>query len=76
MTNRTPTRRAAGVALAIVAFAAGFGAATSVQAGPVVDKIKERGVIRVGVGSEPGFFTPTPTASGRASSSTSAARSR
>jgi general L-amino acid transport system substrate-binding protein len=58
MTKKTPIGRAAGVALAIVAFAAGFCAATSVQAGPVVDKIKQRGVIRVGVGSELGFSAP------------------
>ena len=58
MTNKPSIRRAAGVALAIAALAAGFGAATSADAGPVLDKIKQRGVIRVGVGSQPGFFSP------------------
>jgi general L-amino acid transport system substrate-binding protein len=28
------------------------------HAGPTLDKIKERGVIKVGVGTTPGFFTP------------------
>ena len=60
MTKKTPIRRALGVTLAIAAFAAGFGAATSVQAGPTVDQIKQRGVIRVGVGAEPGFSGLAP----------------
>ena len=58
MTKQTPIRRAAGVALAIVALAAGLGAATSAQAGPTVDQIKQRGVINVGVGTQAGFFAP------------------
>ena len=47
-----------GFALAIAALALGIGIAAPVEAGPVLDKIKERGVIRVGVGSQPGFFSP------------------
>ena len=39
--------RAASAALALAAFAAGFGAATSAQAGSTVDQIKQRGIIRV-----------------------------
>ena len=58
MTKKTPIRRTVGVALAILALAVGFGAATSVQAGPIVDKIKQHGVIRVGVGTQAGFFAP------------------
>jgi len=57
MSKRTPIRRVAGT-LAIAALAAGFGAATSVRAGPTVDQIKQRGVINVGVGTQPGFFAP------------------
>jgi general L-amino acid transport system substrate-binding protein len=53
-----PTRRAASGGLALVFAAFGIGAATSAYAGPVLDKIKERGAIRVGVGSQPGFFSP------------------
>ncbi len=45
-----------GVAIALAAF--GIAAVTSAQAGPTLDKIKERGVIRVGVGSQSGFFAP------------------
>lgn len=37
---------------------AAFGITASAYAGPVLDKIKERGAIRVGVGSQPGFFSP------------------
>jgi general L-amino acid transport system substrate-binding protein len=58
MSKGTAIRRGAGIALAIAAFAAGFGAATSVQAGPTVDQIKQRGIIRVGVGTQSGFFAP------------------
>src|SRR5271165_5223565 len=47
-----------GFALAIAALALGIGVAAPVEAGPVLDKIKERGVIRIGVGSQPGFFSP------------------
>src|SRR5271165_6313927 len=47
-----------GFALAIAALALGIGVAAPVEAGPVLDKIKERGVIRIGVGSQPGFFAP------------------
>ncbi|MGJ4856485.1 transporter substrate-binding domain-containing protein [Labrys sp. La1] len=49
-------RRNAGIAIA--ALAAGFIAAAPAQAGPTLDKIKERGVIKVGVGSQAGFFAP------------------
>ena len=52
------TRRSAGLALAAAGLALGFGAITPAEAGPTLDKIKERGVIRVGVGSQPGFFSP------------------
>ncbi|MDX8499009.1 amino acid ABC transporter substrate-binding protein [Mesorhizobium sp. VK4C] len=31
---------------------------TAGQAGPTLDKIKERGLIKVGVGTTPGFFSP------------------
>jgi general L-amino acid transport system substrate-binding protein len=58
MRNFMPTRQAGGVAFAILAAALGMSAATSADAGPTLDKIKERGVIRVGVGSQPGFFSP------------------
>jgi len=47
-----------GATFALAALALGFGAAVPAQAGPTLDKIKERGVIRVGVGSQPGFFSP------------------
>ena len=49
-------RRNAGIAIAVLA--AGFIAAAPAQAGPTLDKIKERGVIKVGVGSQAGFFAP------------------
>ena len=52
-----PKRRSF-VASMLVGACLGIGAATSAYAGPVLDKIKERGVIRVGVGSQPGFFSP------------------
>ena len=58
MTRTSFTRRRWGVALAIAALALGIGAAVPANAGSTLDKIKERGVIRVGVGNEPGFFTP------------------
>ena len=58
MAKSISIRQSAGIALAILALVAGFGAATSAQAGPIVDKIKQNGVIRVGVGSQPGFFSP------------------
>jgi general L-amino acid transport system substrate-binding protein len=44
-----------GVAVALAAFGV---AVTSAEAGPTLDKIKDRGVIRVGVGSQAGFFSP------------------
>jgi len=44
--------------IAIAALAAGFIAAAPAHAGATLDKIKERGVIKVGVGSQPGFFAP------------------
>jgi general L-amino acid transport system substrate-binding protein len=53
-----PTRHTVSVTLAMTVAALGIGVATSADAGPVLDKIKERGVIRVGVGSQPGFFSP------------------
>jgi general L-amino acid transport system substrate-binding protein len=58
MTRTSSTRRRWGVALAVAALAMGIGAAVPANAGVTLDKIKDRGVIRVGVGSEPGFFTP------------------
>jgi general L-amino acid transport system substrate-binding protein len=47
-----------GAAAAIAALAVGVVAAVPAQAGATLDKIKERGLIRVGVGSQPGFFSP------------------
>ncbi|PSH65190.1 amino acid ABC transporter substrate-binding protein [Phyllobacterium sophorae] len=43
-------------AAGLVAIATLF--ANGVQAGPTLDKIKERGTIKVGVGTSPGFFAP------------------
>ncbi|RBP15798.1 general L-amino acid transport system substrate-binding protein [Roseiarcus fermentans] len=63
MATRTSIGRAAGVALAILALGVGFGAAAPAEAGPTVDQIRQRGVIRAGVGSQQGFFAPD--ASGR-----------
>jgi len=58
MTIKASARRALGATLAIAGLAIGLGAAVPAHAGPTLDKIKERGVIRVGVGSQPGFFSP------------------
>ena len=58
MTIKTSARRALGATLAIAGLAVGIGAAVPAQAGPTLDKIKERGVIHVGVGTQPGFFSP------------------
>ncbi len=44
--------------LALGALILGLAVQSPAQAGPTLDKIKERGVIRVGVGSQPGFFSP------------------
>jgi general L-amino acid transport system substrate-binding protein len=46
------------VGIAIAALAAGFIAAAPAHAGATLDKIKQRGVIKVGVGSQQGFFAP------------------
>ena len=58
MRSFTVTRRTLrlGVAISLAAF--GIGALTPADAGPTLDKIKDRGVIRVGVGSQAGFFSP------------------
>jgi general L-amino acid transport system substrate-binding protein len=48
--------RAAAAAIAVLAV--GVIATVQAQAGATLDKIKERGLIRVGVGSQPGFFSP------------------
>jgi general L-amino acid transport system substrate-binding protein len=56
--NKSLKRRRFGATLAVAAFALGFGAAVPASAGPTLDKIKERGVIRVGVGNQPGFYSP------------------
>ena len=48
--------RGAGVAIAMLA--AGIIAAVPAHAGPTLDKIKARGVIKVGVGTQAGFFSP------------------
>lgn len=44
--------------LAATLVLAGGLASTSAFAGPTLDKIKERGSIKVGVGTTPGFFSP------------------
>jgi general L-amino acid transport system substrate-binding protein len=43
---------------AIVALGVGAAAVSPAHAGTTLDKIKERGTIRVGVGSQQGFFAP------------------
>ena len=58
MSKPSLARRAFGATLAIAALAIGIGAAVPAHAGPTLDKIKERGLIRVGVGTQPGFFAP------------------
>jgi general L-amino acid transport system substrate-binding protein len=47
--------------------------ASSASAGETLDKIKQRGLIKIGVGTTPGFFTPDSNGRGRASSLISAA---
>ena len=49
----------AGAAIAALSFAAI--AAPAAVAGPTLDAIQARGVIKVGVGDQPGFFTPDST---------------
>jgi len=44
--------------LAIAAALAGAAVPTPAAAGPTLDRIEKRGVIRVGVGTTPGFFAP------------------
>src|SRR5215475_2627265 len=51
-------RRAVRVSLGMIVMALGTVASTFAHGGPVLEKIEERGVIRVGVGSQPGFFAP------------------
>lgn len=58
MSETSSPRRMSGLALAITALAVGLGAVVPAHAGTTLDKIKERGLIRVGVGSQPGFFSP------------------
>jgi general L-amino acid transport system substrate-binding protein len=53
---RRAVLRGAGVAIAVLA--AGIIAAAPAYAGPTLDKIKERGIIKVGVGTQAGFFSP------------------
>ena len=55
---RLSFRSAPAVALAIAAFGLGLAAAIPAEAGPTLDQIRERGVIRAGVGSQQGFFAP------------------
>jgi general L-amino acid transport system substrate-binding protein len=58
MTSKLPAgARWRKVLAATLVVATGF-AATSAFAGPTLDKIKERGTIKVGVGTTPGFFSP------------------
>jgi len=51
-------RLRSGFALAIAGLAVGICAVAPAEAGATLDKIKERGIIRVGVGSQAGFFAP------------------
>ena len=44
--------------LDVAALAIGLGAVVPAHASATLDKIKERGLIRVGVGTQPGFFAP------------------
>lgn len=55
-TTRPAARWKAALATTLVVAAGLFTTAT--QAGPTLDKIKERGSIKVGVGTTPGFFSP------------------
>jgi general L-amino acid transport system substrate-binding protein len=54
----SPILRQLTVAAGTAAIVAASILPTTAQAGPTLDKIKERGVIKVGVGTTPGFFTP------------------
>jgi general L-amino acid transport system substrate-binding protein len=49
---------ASSLSVAAAALVVGIAAIVPAHAGPTLDKIKERGSIRVGVGSQPGFFSP------------------
>ncbi len=55
-TTRPAARWKAALATTLVVAAGLFTTAT--QAGPTLDKIKQRGSIKVGVGTTPGFFAP------------------
>lgn len=55
-TTRPSARWKAALATTLVVAAGLFTTAT--QAGPTLDKIKQRGSIKVGVGTTPGFFSP------------------
>jgi general L-amino acid transport system substrate-binding protein len=52
------TRVAVSSLLATVAFVAATLIASEAKAGPTLDAIHKRGVIKAGVGSQPGFFAP------------------
>lgn len=52
----TPNRLGRGLSYSIVL--AGLLAGTAASAGPTLDAIKQRGSIKVGVGTSPGFFSP------------------
>lgn len=51
------TRRALGALATMAAVSAALSPVTA-TAGPVLDRIQQRGVIKVGVGTTPGFFSP------------------
>ncbi len=53
LSNLTRGFAASGIALALL-----LGVVSASQAGPTLDAIKSRGVIKVGVGTSPGFFSP------------------
>ena len=58
MTESFLARRGLRATLAVTALAIGLSAVVPANAGATLDKIKERGLIRVGVGTQPGFFAP------------------
>jgi general L-amino acid transport system substrate-binding protein len=58
MNRSSLARQSVRATLAVAALAFGLGVAVPANAGPTLDKIKERGLIRVGVGTQPGFFAP------------------
>lgn len=58
MTVKRQARAPWGMALAATLALAGSLLATAAEAGPTLDRIKARGVIKVGVGTTPGFFSP------------------